>query len=45
MRGDKGSEPHAVLVNPHQRRIRREIELIALGIDDLRNKGDVGQAG
>ena len=32
-------------IDPHQPRIRPEIELVALGIDYLWNKGDFRQTG
>ena len=44
MRGDERLELHAVIEDPHEGRIGREIDPVALGIDDLRHERDVGEA-
>ena len=45
MRGDERLEPHAVFEDPNEGWVWREIEPVALGIDDLRDEGNVGEPG
>ena len=45
MRGDEGLELHTVLENPAKCRIRPEIELVTLGINDLRHERRIGETG
>ena len=45
MRCGKRLEPHAALENPRDRRVGSKIEPVALGIDDLGHKGNVGKTG
>src|SRR5437667_12887847 len=43
--GNERIELHAIFVDPGDRRVGRKAELVPLGIDDLRDEGDVGEAG
>ena len=45
MRRLERRELHAALENPGDRRIGRHVEPVAFGIDDLGDKGDVGETG